>query len=89
VKNWIRKKTWDFLNQNSNKPGAVGIPMPLEKIHSDGINIAIHNATGGTIVEFRSYNRPLDQPSNKLYVIPSDQNFSEQFVKIVTMEMMR
>jgi hypothetical protein len=53
------------------------------------MNIRLFNATGGIIVEFRRYDRLKDRSENKMYVIPAEQNFSEQFAKIVNMEMLR
>lgn len=85
---WFDRKcreSWE-RSRSTDRPIAV---VEDTSINADGMNIRIFGATGGTIVEFRRYDRGKDRHDNKMYVIPTEQNFNEQFAKIVSMEMMR
>jgi len=84
MRRWLRKKVWDFLNENVE-----AVSMRDTRIQSDGTNIIVFNATGGTVIEFRRYDRKKDENCTKMYVISSEQNFGEQLAKIVNLEMMR
>lgn len=78
---------WNFLNGDSPEV-AVNV-IHDNRIQSDGMNISIYNATGGTIVEFRRYDRVNDRNNNKMYVVSAGEDFPEKFANIVSMEMMR
>ena len=68
------------------------VPTPIYDHHSidaEGMNIRIFGATGGTIVEFRRYDRIKDRHDTKMYVISGEQNFSEELAKVVSLEMIR
>lgn len=68
-------------------------PVPCNEVSTgpstDGMNIKVWAATGGHIVEFRKYDQYKDRNESKMYIIPTEQNFSESLTKIITMEMMR
>ena len=90
---WFDRKcreSWERANQEEVrllKPVSI---HESQSIDSDGMTIRIFSATGGTIAEFRRYDRIKDRSDNKLYVIPSGgDDFGEKFAKIVSMEMMR
>lgn len=89
---WFDRKcreAWNRYNE-SDYPTPSRVQVAEESVLStEGMNIRLHSATGGTIVEFRRYDRIKDRNDNKMYIIPTEQNFSEQFSKIVSMEMMR
>jgi hypothetical protein len=78
---WERKQS-----EYHSRPVAIEEP-PLN--NSDGVNIRVHGAVGGHIVEFRKYDKHKDRSDYKMYVIPTEQNFTESFSKIVNMEMLR
>lgn len=82
------KEAWMRYHEDSRDTIRTSV-VEDNTINADGMNIRIFNATGGTIVEFRRYDRISDRHNNKMYVIPTEQNFSEQFSKIVSMEMIR
>jgi hypothetical protein len=86
---WIRKKVLNFLNSPELYNKLSIVPTDVEKLYSEGLSVRVYSATGGTVVEFRRYDNHKDKQHNKLYVISSEQNFSEQFSKIVSMEMIR
>lgn len=89
MKSWLRKKMWNFLNSGGPEVATNALIVSENRIQSDGMNISVFNATGGTIIEFRRYDRTKDRHDNKMYVIPAGEEFGEKFAKIVSMEMMR
>lgn len=89
---WFDRKcreSWERANQEEGIRSSPVTIYDSKSIDAEGINIRIFNATGGSVVEFRRYDRIKDRHDNKMYVIPSGEGFSEQFVKIVNMEMIR
>lgn len=82
---WKRKQASQQLEVIGPSP----VRMSEPQLDADGLNIRIYSATGGNIVEFRRYDMMKDRHHTKMYVISSEENFSEQFSKIVTMEMIR
>lgn len=91
---WFDRKcreAWTRANQEE-VAGTSGLRLVATHDHSidaEGMTIRLFNATGGTIVEFRRYDRVKDRSDNKMYVIPAGEEFGEKFAKIVSMEMMR
>lgn len=81
------KEAWERHNDYSGN--TIVAVRETNQIDADGMNIRLFSATGGTIVEFRRYDRTKDRHDNKMYVIPVEHNFNEQFTKIVSMEMLR
>jgi hypothetical protein len=49
----------------------------------------LYNATGGTVVELRSYDESKDRNHNVLYVISSDKDLGQELGHIVTMEALK
>lgn len=80
---WEDSKTIHYPDQR------VSLVQEFESPQVDGMHIRVYGATGGNIVEFRRYDTKTDRNNNKLYVIPTEQNFVESFSKIVSMEMIR
>lgn len=89
MKSWLRKKMWNFLHSGGPEVATNTLIVSDNRLQSDGMNISVYNATGGTILEFRRYDRVKDRNDNKMYVIPAGEEFSERFAKIVSMEMIR
>lgn len=82
------KEAWERARNEPESPVMIR-DMPDTRLDAEGMNIRLFSATGGTIVEFRRYDRIKDRADNKMYVIPTEHNFSEQFSKIVNIEMLR
>ena len=55
----------------------------------NGVNIQVHQAIGGRIVNFRHYDHRTDRSTNRTYVIPEDQDFERELGKLITLESMR
>lgn len=85
---WLYYKCVNSVSEpNANK--VVRVREFDDKPQTEGTMITVWGATGGNIVEFRRYDYKTDRTQNKLYIIPSDSDFSESLAKIITLEMLR
>ena len=91
LERWFDRKCREAWERAQNSPASPSRLIQIDEpsLNSDGMNIRVFGATGGTIIEFRRYDRNKDRTDNKMYVIPTEQNFNEQFSRIVSLEMVR
>ena len=82
------REAWERAQNTSANPVRI-MHIDEPHINVDGMSIRLSGATGGHIVEFCKYDKHKDRNDRKLYVIPTEKNFTESFSKIVGMEMMR
>ena len=59
------------------------------ELQSRGVNFQLYTATGGTVVELRSYDERTDRHVNALHVIPSDADLGDALSKIITYEALK
>ena len=65
-------------------------PSSNSSIDSDrGINFMVYKATGGTVIETRSYDQRTDRSIRGLYVIKDGDNIGDEIGKIITMEALK
>ena len=94
---------WDFSNdirsENIKSGGTLGMydvsgPSP-DRVSSDislagrGISFTLFFANGGSILQFRNYNKHNDVEETRLYIIKEDEDCAEQVAKCVTLETLR
>ena len=93
LQRWFDRKcreAWERARSTPATPVSLSmIKTDHPTLNADGMTICVYGATGGHILEFRRYDRHKDRNDNKMYVIPVEQNFTESFSKIVSMEMLR
>jgi hypothetical protein len=58
-------------------------------INANGITFTVYPATGGHIVEFRSYDSTMDRLTTRLHVIPEGEEFAQRIAETVTLECLR
>jgi hypothetical protein len=81
-----RFKNW-LMRDDSDAPQlAIEEASPLQ---SDGMRFQLYKASGGFVVETRTYDRIKDRSLNSMYIIRDDQDVGEELGKIVTMETLR
>ena len=80
------KKAWDTVNEESviNLPNTNKI-FKENRIDANGINMKLHVANGGYIVEFQRYDDRKDRYMNELHVINEGENFGERLSEIITL----
>jgi len=64
-------------------------PKTRQFNNNDGMNFTIHNANGGYILEYSSYDSKNDLYENRLHVIQSDTDLGQGIAHIITFEMLR
>ena len=55
-------------------------------IGTNGMNFIVYPATGGKVIEFRSYDPRTDRMNNNLYVVTDKENLGEELGQIITKE---
>ena len=82
------KKAWDEAHSAPVAVPSNGIRI-YDGLNSNGLNLTVYKADGGTIVEFRHYDPVKDRNMNSLHVITEQDEFSERLSQIITMELMK
>ena len=78
-----RLRNWLFdESENEAVPGYV----EADKLASDGVRLNIYKASGGYVVETRSYDSKTDRNRNSLHVITDEGDLGDSLAKIVMME---
>ena len=91
--NWFRKKckeAWESpdVYQTGASAGLVKVSS-RSGLDSNGLNLNIYGADGGTVLEFRHYDHNKDRSDYALHVISQNENFEERVAQAITMEMLR
>ena len=59
------------------------------RLESNGMRFQLYRATGGYVIEVRSYDEHKDRTITGMYVITDDNDLGEELGKIVTMECLK
>ena len=97
MKNWLRQKLQNFLYPQYPQDGDVvetkstrrGVLVRGSSFDSRGMSFTIHQASGGYVLEYSSYDEKTDRPNHNLHIIPSDQDMGQGIAHIITLEMLR
>jgi hypothetical protein len=54
--------------------------------NSDGMHLTVFNATGGKVIELRTYDPRTDRSNTSLYVITDKEDLGEELGQIITKE---
>jgi hypothetical protein len=80
-KNWLMEEPDElYVGQDS---------IETAHLESDGMRLQVYKASGGFVVETRSYDRRNDRNNNTMHVITDDQDLGQALGKIVMMEALR
>jgi hypothetical protein len=60
-----------------------------DRLSSEGMRMQIYKASGGYVIETRSYDSHKDRNHNSMHVITDDQDLGESLGKIVMMEALK
>jgi hypothetical protein len=82
LRNWIMKDDDDYAEQ------LVSVDE-TPHIESEGLRLQVYRASGGYVVETRSYDRKNDRNHNTMHVITDDEDLGERIGKIIMMEALR
>ena len=53
------------------------------------LNFSVFSAVGGSVVEFRRYDRKTDRSDTTTYIIHKDDDFGEKISKIANLELLK
>ena len=88
--NWFKRKLVNWLNKDTNTLYANLVGKERDRtIDSNGFNLRVYKASGGTVIETNVYDRVKDRHHNGLYVITDDKDLGSELSKIITMENLR
>ena len=92
---WLKRKLRDWVNDAREEPdmyiGKVTSSRDVEAV-SDAepiLNFRVFSAVGGSVVEFRRYDRKTDRNDTTTYIITKDQDFGEKISKIANLEILK
>lgn len=86
VKLTLKQRFRNWLNRDDDMEVDAPQAIEADRLSSDGMRMQIYKASGGFVVETRSYDRRKDQNFNTIHVIRDDQDLGEALGKIVMME---
>ena len=82
IRNWI-------LSDDSDMPEVCVPDIEPAGFDSDGMRLQVYKASGGYVVETRSYDRKNDRSYNTMHVITDEEDLGERIGKIIMMEALR
>ncbi len=81
----LKQRFRNWLNRDDDEQDVPQL-VEADRLSSEGMRLQIYKASGGYVVETRSYDRRKDQNFNNMHVIRDDQDLGESLGKIVMME---
>jgi hypothetical protein len=86
LKRWIR----NWLNNYEDSIERVSVCHDQD-IHTNTkkITFTLNRAIGGAVIQSRIYDRTLDEDKTTLYIINDEQEFTEAFAQIVSLEYLK
>jgi hypothetical protein len=82
IRNWI-------MSDDSDMDEVCVPDIEPAGFDSDGLRLQVYRASGGYVIETRSYDRRSDRNNNTMHVITDDQDLGQALGKIVMMEALR
>ena len=86
VKLTLKQRFRNWLMREEIEEDVPQLVAADDRLSSDGMRMQIYKASGGYVVETRSYDRRKDQNFNTMHVIRDDQDLGDALGKIVMME---
>ena len=88
---WLKKIVTSWVRDDwyASQPVECTPQVGARAIEVEGLSFNVMPATGGTIVQIRSYDRKTDRSNNITHVIPDGENIAERVGQIVSLEILR
>jgi hypothetical protein len=83
-----RFKNW-LLNDDDDDIYVPQAVIETPSLDSEGMRFTVFKASGGFVIETRTYDRRKDESNNSIYVITENQDLGQELGKIITMESLR
>lgn len=78
-RNWLNEDEQDIPQ----------LQVESDRLSSEGMRMQIYKASGGYVIETRSYDSHKDRNHNSMHVITDDQDLGDTLGKIVMMEALK
>lgn len=97
---WLKRKIRDWV-RDANQDDEYGMTIGSNKVVASRdveasmcdaepiLNFRVFGAVGGSVVEFRRYDRKTDRSDTTTYIITKDQDFGDKISKIANLEMLK
>jgi hypothetical protein len=85
----IKQRFRNWLNDDNEINYAVQDVVESTQLESDGMRLQVYKASGGYVVETRSYDRRKDQNNNTIHVITDEEDLGDRIGKIIMMEALK
>lgn len=89
MKRTIKQRIRDWLSDDETIERDRGVYIEENRLQSEGMRLQIYKASGGFVVETRSYDNRTDRNTCTMHVITDDQDLGQALGKIVMMEALR
>ncbi len=88
VKLTFKQRIRNWLNSDDDE---ADVPQLVEadRLSSEGMRMQIYKASGGYVVETRSYDSHKDRHHNNIHIVTDDDNLGEKLGQIVMMEALK
>jgi hypothetical protein len=88
VKLTLKQRFRNWLNKDDYEQDVPQL-VEADRLSSDGMRLQIYRASGGYVIETRSYDHHKDRNINSMHVITEDQDLGDALGKIVMMEALK
>jgi hypothetical protein len=94
--NWLRNRLHNFIFPQDNelvetkshrRNSLISRGSSIDS--RNGMSFTIHQANGGYVMEYSSYDEKTDRNSHNLHIITSEQDLGQGIAHIITLEMLR
>jgi len=82
IRNWL-------MNDDSDLAEVCVQDIEPAHLDSEGMRLQIYKASGGYVIETRTYDQRTDRHNNTMHVITEDEDLGERIGKIIMMEALR
>jgi len=83
----LKQRFRNWLNSDEYDQDTVVVSE--DKLSSEGMRLQVYRASGGYVVETRSYDHHKDRNINSIHVITEEQDLGDALGKIVMMEALK
>jgi hypothetical protein len=88
VKLTFKQRIRNWLNNDDYEQDIPQI-VEADRLSSEGMRLQIYKASGGYVIETRSYDNHKDRHHNSMHVITEEQDLGDALGKIVMMEALK
>ncbi len=84
----LKQRFRNWLNRDDDEQDVPQL-VEADRLSSEGMRMQIYKASGGYVVETRSYDSHKDRHHNNIHIVTDDDNLGEKLGQIVMMEALK